>query len=277
MLVLLPPSEGKTPADDGAPPLDLHRLTAPGLTPVRERVLDALAQVSARPDALEVLGVGAGVAREVARNVVVRTAPAAPARHVYSGVLFAAARLGEIEGAALERAGDHVRVVSALWGLVSPLDEVPAYRLSMDRDLPGVGPLARAWRAPLAAELDPAAAERLVVDCRSATYQAAWRPGRDARSWVTVRVVRDGRVVSHAAKHTRGVLTGHLVTRPGPPPQDAAELLEAARELVDATPPEPSSATAGSARRRTVPAPRVVDVALHDGPGASRVLELAVR
>ena len=57
MLVLLPPSEGKTPARRGAP-LDLEGLSFPGLTATRERVLDALVDLArTRPDtARTVLG-----------------------------------------------------------------------------------------------------------------------------------------------------------------------------------------------------------------------------
>lgn len=141
-------------------------------------------------------------------------------------------------GAAADRAADHVRVVSALWGLVGPRDLVPAYRLSMGTDLPGVGPLARAWRGPLSEVLDPAVDEgTLVVDCRSAAYLAAWRPREAAPgTWVQVRVEQevDGRrtVVAHHAKHTRGLLTRHLVVREGEPPQDAPALAEVAREMV---------------------------------------------
>ena len=131
MLVLLPPSEGKTPPPADGAPLDLTRLVAPGLRPTRERVLDALVEASARPDARELLGVGATVADEVARNVTLRSAPTREARHVYSGVLYAAAGADRLEGAALERAERHVRTVSALWGLVAPTDPIPAYRLSM--------------------------------------------------------------------------------------------------------------------------------------------------
>lgn len=270
MLVLLPPSEGKTPPADGGPATDLAHLTSPGLTPMRSRVLQALVDVSGRQDALELLGVGAGVAADVARNLGLGSAPTAPARHVYSGVLYAAAGLGELGGAALERADEHVRVVSALWGLVAPSDRIPAYRLAMGRDLPGIGPLAAAWREPLGAELDPVAAKRLVVDCRSAAYLAAWRPGKAAHGWVTVRVVRGGKVVSHAAKHTRGVLAGHLVRRATRPPRAPEELLEAARELVDLAPVTTPSG------RTTAPPPRVVGAQLLDGPARSSVLELAV-
>jgi hypothetical protein len=44
----------------------------------------------------------------------------------------------------------------------------------------------------------------------------------------------DGRrsVVSHHAKHTRGVLTRHLLTRRGTAPTTAAALARVARELV---------------------------------------------
>lgn len=237
MLILLPPSEGKTAPVRGDA-LDLPALSAPGLTATRVAVLDALVAASARPDAVDVLGVGAGIADEVARNVGLRSAPAAEARRVYTGVLYAAAGLDRLTPAARRRAADAVRVVSGLWGLVGPEDRIPAYRLSMGVDLPGVGPLAAAWRAPLRAELDARAeAGELLVDCRSATYLAAWKPQRAAQgAWVQVRVLREvaGRrsVVSHHAKHTRGVLTRHLVTRRGTEPGTPRDLARVARELV---------------------------------------------
>jgi cytoplasmic iron level regulating protein YaaA (DUF328/UPF0246 family) len=131
-----------------------------------------------------------------------------------------------------------VRIFSGLWGVVAPGDRIPAYRLSMGVDLPGVGRLATAWRPHLAAALDERAAGDVVVDCRSAAYLTAWKPattGAGATEWVTVRVVREAQgrrtVVSHNAKHTRGVLTGHLLRRAGEPPSSAEELLVAAREL----------------------------------------------
>lgn len=239
MLICLPPSEGKTPAPEGAAPVDLARLTAAEhLTDQRRAVLDALAAASARPDATDLLGVGASLGDEVARNTELEAAPTAAASRVYTGVLYAAAGLADLSADLTDVAARDVRVFSGLWGAVSPADLIPAYRLSMGVDLPGVGKLAAAWRPHLAAALDARAAGDVVVDCRSATYLAAWKPvttGEGAADWVTVRVVReaDGRrtVVSHNAKHTRGVLTGHLLRRTGPAPTTAAALLDAAREL----------------------------------------------
>jgi cytoplasmic iron level regulating protein YaaA (DUF328/UPF0246 family) len=238
VLICLPPSEGKTPAPADAAPVDLEALTAPSLTAQRASVLDALAAVSARPDATSVLTVSDGLADEVARNADLKSAPAAPASNVYTGVLYAAARLAGLPDGAGRRAAESVRIFSGLWGVVAPGDRIPAYRLSIGVDLPGIGRLPTAWRPHLAEALAERAAGNVVVDCRSAAYLAAWRPrttGPRAADWVAVRVVREAggkrTVVSHNAKHTRGVLTGHLLRRAGGPPSSAEALLHAAQEL----------------------------------------------
>lgn len=233
MLLLLPPSETKTPAPRGARPVDLTGLSRPGLLEPRRAVLDALSAVSGRPDALAVLGVGASLRSEVDRNTTLLEQPATDVARVYSGVLFDALGLTDLPPHARRRARAHVVVVSALWGALSPGDRVPAYRLAMGTDLPGVGPLARHWRAPLAAVLD-ADVDGVVVDCRSAPYQAAWRPsGEAATVAVVVRVLSDGTVVSHHAKHSRGVLGRHLLLRPGRVPRSPDRLAEAAAERFD--------------------------------------------
>ena len=233
MLLLLPPSEGKRPAPRGARPFDLDSLSRPSLTAARERVLDALAAASSRPDALALLGVGGSLAGEVDRNTRLRTAPATDMARVYSGVLYGALGLGDLTATGRRRARAHVVVVSALWGALSPGDRVPAYRLSMGATLPGLGPLASHWRAPLAEALEPEVAG-LVVDCRSAPYAAAWRPqGALAETVVAVRVLTDGQVVSHHAKHTRGLLARHLLVRDHRVPRSPERLAEAAAERFD--------------------------------------------
>ena len=234
MLVLLPPSEGKTRPSARRGRLDLTRLSWPELNAAREQVLGALAEVSAAPDALERLGVGASLADEVAANVGLRTAPSAAAAEVYSGVLYDALDVAGLSPGARRRANRRVVVVSALWGALRLGDRIPAYRLSMGTTLPGVGPLATYWRTHLDDVLTAAAGTGLVVDCRSSTYQAAWTPTPGvARRTVAVRVLQeqDGRrsVVSHMAKHTRGLVSRHLLERgtdPRTPKALAAALAE---------------------------------------------------
>ena len=234
MLVLLPPSETKWAGPRRGTPVRLDTLTSPALTPAREQVLDALAEVSARPDAAEVLGTGPGLADVVAANTTLRTRPAAPASKVYAGVLFDALDLPTLRPAAARR----VLVVSALWGVLRPGDRVPGYRLSMGTSLPGVGPLAAFWRPRLTGVLAP---EGVVLDCRSAAYAAAWVPDADtAARTVGVRVLSGGKVVSHAAKRTRGLVARHLLTRGGRAPGTPAALHDAVSEAFDAKLLEPA-------------------------------------
>ncbi|GGC85415.1 UPF0246 protein [Tersicoccus solisilvae] len=244
MLILLPPSESKRAARSGAP-VDLDGLEHPALTPARERVLDELARVSTQPDALDALGVGASLAGDVARNVRLRTEPAAPAHRVYDGVLYDALDHRTLTTVQRRRAADSVLVVSALWGLVTLADVIPAYRLSMGTRLGALGNLASFWRPQLTAELDARPVE-LIVDCRSSTYAAAAATPPERTVMVDVFRERDGvrSVVSHMAKHTRGEVARHLLTRRGKPPADARALLRVARERWPA-----AELTAGTSRR----------------------------
>ena len=215
MLILLPPSEGKRGASRGRP-LELEQLSFPELHGTRVAVLDALIDNSRRRDALDVLAAPKGAADAVAGNLDLRTAPAVRVSQLYTGVLYEALGLASIAAAAKRRAARRLVVVSALFGALRPTDRVPPYRLSMGVDLPGIGKLAGAWQGPLGRVLPAAAGDGVVVDLRSSTYVAAWRPaGELAERTVNVHVVRDGpggrTAVSHMAKHTRGLVARFLL------------------------------------------------------------------
>lgn len=243
VLVLLPPSERKLPAPArrGARPVDLASLTWPELAPARERVLQAAAALAHDPAAV---GAGPSLAEEVARNGRWRTEPAHPASRVFTGVLFEALGLPSLPPAAARRAAERILVVSAAYGVLAPHDAVPAHRLSMGTDLPGVGALAAHWREHLTPPLERRAAEpgQVVLDCRSAAYAAAWRPSRAvAERVVAVRVFREAdgpggpvrSVVSHDAKRTRGELARHLLLRRRREPDSPEALAAAVAEAFD--------------------------------------------
>ena len=242
MLILLPPSETKTPIRRGRP-LDPAGLSFPPLAPTRTAVLDALIEVSAEPDATRRLVVPASLADVVRRNVALRDAPSAAAETVYSGVLYDALGLADLDPASRRRARAWIVVISALWGAVRLGDRIPPYRLNMCGRLPGLAHLTDVWRGPLADVLPAAARRGIVVDCRSAEYATAWRPtGALAERTVVVRVFRDvdgeRGAVSHNAKHTRGLVVRRIVTDAVDPrrPEGLAEALSGHFE-VDLRPP----------------------------------------
>ncbi|MGW5238164.1 YaaA family protein [Monashia sp. NPDC004114] len=237
MLILLPPSEGKSQRRLGAS-LDLSDLSFPELTPMRESVIVAATQVSARPDAFEVLRVSPNLVEDVERNTRLLSAATAPAGHVYSGVLYDALGFDSLDTASRRRALRRVVIVSALFGAVRLGDSIPAYRLHLCVHLPGIGPLAAAWRPELAPVLEREAGRRLIVDCRSSTYAAAWAP-KGALAERRVLITVPG--ASHMAKHTRGLVTRRLVQAPERPnhPEDLADLLADTFDVALTEPPRP--------------------------------------
>ncbi len=255
MRILLPPSEGKATPTRGRP-LALDALVLSELTDARRTVLDALITASGRPDACALLGVPESLAGQVAANVDLLTKPTLPAGRLYTGVLYDALDLGSLDAAARRRAGRSILISSAAFGVLRTGDRVPAYRCSMATSLPGVGPLARHWSAALRDVLPGALGRHVVVDLRSSTYAAAWRPtGALAELTVAVRVLRDdgGRrtVVSHLAKHTRGLVARHLLDTAAEP-RNAEELAEA---LATTFTVELDALRAGAARRIDVVEP----------------------
>jgi cytoplasmic iron level regulating protein YaaA (DUF328/UPF0246 family) len=227
VLILLPPSEGKTAPARGRP-LDLERLSFPRLDGQRRAVLDELgALCGGDPEkAASVLGLGPTQYAEVARNSTLREAPTAPAAKVYTGVLYSALDHASLRGAALRRVNRWAAVQSALFGLVRLGDPVPAYRLSGDVALPGLGRMSTAWRPLMEPVVAEAAGSGLVLDLRSSVYTGFWRPDRRT---VSVRVLQDAggrlRVVSHSNKATKGRIVRALAAD-GSTPSDAGGLAE---------------------------------------------------
>lgn len=231
MLILLPPSEGKTPAAAGNA-VEWASLSFPELNLIRAKVLEGLGTVSAHEDALALLGVGASLRADVERNTRLHAEPAAPAHQVYSGVLYDALDYNSLTPTQRKKADASVLVISALWGAIRFGDRVPAYRLSMATALPDVGRLASYWKPQLTAALAAHTDGELLVDCRSSTYAAAWAPPPAQTVAVNVFTEVNGvrKVVSHFAKHTRGELARHLLARRGKAPQTPAQLQKAAAE-----------------------------------------------
>lgn len=204
--------------------MDLGTLSSPGLTPARESAVAALVDLCAGDPvrAAQVLGLGPTQHDDVAANARLASAPTCRADRLYTGVLYDALDLAGLDAPARRRATRAIAVTSALFGLVRPQDRIPAYRLSGSVTLPGIGPVAGHWRPHLGAAVAEAVGSGLLVDLRSTSYAAFWRPGPDlAARTVTVRVLHehggDRKVVSHLNKATKGRLVRDLLVDGGRP------------------------------------------------------------
>jgi uncharacterized protein len=242
VLILLPPSEGKTAAAAGDP-VDPAALWLPALAPARRRVLNRVTALCRRTsprsiaESLRVLGLSEGQRDEISRNATLALAPAAPAASVYSGVLYEALDVATLPPLAREWVERSTVVFSGLWGVVRLTDRIPAYRCSVGVTLPPpVGGLAAYWKKALRTQLDRAAADGPVLDLRSGAYAAMWTPpGAQAAS---LRVLHerlvDGvprrSVVSHFNKATKGRLVRALASAAASP-GSIDEVVAALRDL----------------------------------------------
>lgn len=213
MLVLLPPSETKCTGGSGAP-LELDALSHPELNPTRRKLADALVELSATPErALEALELSPKQLPEVERNAALCTSPTAPAITRYTGVLYDALDIGSLPRRERARADERLAVGSALFGIVTATDPIPAYRLSAGSALPGFGTLLSVWKPVLGPVL--ADAEGPVVDLRSGSYAAlAPVPGAITVDVKTVDAAGRRKTVSHFNKAHKGRLARLLARSP---------------------------------------------------------------
>lgn len=241
MLVLLPPSEGKT-TPSGGDPLDITSLVAADvLTDTRRGIMEALVAASTSSDAPAILKLGPKSAEDALLNLALETAPAAPASQLYTGVLYDAAQMSELatDPATAHTLERNVLIFSALWGVLRPSNRIPDHRLAMGVKLPGIGALPPLWRPVLESvmhETWEASSGGVIVDCRSGNYVQAWKGSGELTQYllpVTVESEDDlgqRKVVSHHAKHTRGLLAAALVRA-----RAAGELTEtvSAKQVLD--------------------------------------------
>jgi cytoplasmic iron level regulating protein YaaA (DUF328/UPF0246 family) len=240
VLILLPPSEGKTTPATGDP-VDPAALWLPQLATARRRVLSRLVAMCRKSSArsvaasLATLGLTAGQTDEIVRNAALPGAPAAPAAEVYTGVLYEALDAATLAPAARAWLDERVVVFSGLWGVVRLTDRIPAYRCAVGVSLPAVGGLTAYWKKVLTPHLNRAAAGGPVLDLRSGAYAAMWTPGGESAALrVLHETVVDGAprraVVSHFNKATKGRLVRAMATA-GVGAATTGELVKALRDL----------------------------------------------
>ncbi|MFB2581821.1 YaaA family protein [Herbiconiux sp. P15] len=206
MLILLPPSETKR--DGGEPaPLDYAALAHPALSTTRRALVREVSRLARTPDdMMRRLKLGQKLAFEVERNRTLASAPTMPALDRYTGVLFEALGAETLSPEARAFAEEHVRIHSALFGLLGAGDPIPAYRLSHDSRLEAASLKAR-WAATVAKELATHAGE-LMLDLRSEAYVGL---GAAPAGSYYLRVVSRGpdgtvRALNHFNKKGKGML-----------------------------------------------------------------------
>ena len=250
MRILLPPSAGKT-TKESTNHLQLEKLwQAEHLTQTRRQLINDVQNTALLADAAQIFKLGPKNAHEISQNLEIYDAPALAAWQLYDGVLYEAAKFAQIfssgepsqgsqgqgnqpqgsgqgqggqsqadQSQGLQRQLEELTLVfSALFGPVRLTDLITPHRLSGSVKLPGQGSVASIWSKALKELLTQQLSGHVVVDLRSAEYGAMYRPTRGSDCLLlNIGVAKvnpaTGKrsVVSHWAKHTRGLLAGALL------------------------------------------------------------------
>ena len=275
MIILLPPSSGKTAPTSGPSLVLSSLLFGPELTTCREELIKDLHQVCSHADAAQVLKIGPNTVSDIADNLDIYEAPTTTALNLYTGVLFEAAKFNQtLENTTTENPqttaalpadilNSEIMIFSGLWGVVRPHDLLPYYRLSASVKLPHIGTVATYWNQQLNPLLNAVLKDQIVVDCRSGEYRKMWTPSaKHPCELLQVVVQREDphtgkrSVVSHNAKHMRGVLAGTLFKQraTGKLSEDvsASQIVEIASNIPTVIDVEVSSANASGEATLTI-------------------------
>jgi len=147
-----------------------------------------------------------------------------PAIEIYDGVLYQGLGWESLSAIQKKHANEKVLIISALFGLVKPLDQIFQYKTNIDNKF---------WRDAIATVSEKFVNE-LVVDCRSSNYKSVWSINPESTVEIRVfKVVNDERsVITHMSKKYRGELTRHLLMHKSEP-QTPAEVQAIAAELFE--------------------------------------------
>lgn len=224
-LILLPPSEGKLSGGTGPAwtsgtmriDLDLQRI----------RVAKAL-RSAMRSNATErgrLLGVkGDALASATVSNKSVFESPTTQAIERYTGVLYGALDVSTLGNAERTLLDDSVVIFSGLWGLVTPSDPIPDYKLKMGARLGSLGRLSTWWRESITNEIKALADRRTVWNLLPKEHAGALSPSLDIEQFsvVFLEPTKSGELVavSHWNKFLKGALVRHLLESPDAGPSD---------------------------------------------------------
>lgn len=186
-VILIPPSESKQPGGDNPP-----------LKKVSKEVQPLIAHFNkiGQADWAKLLGVkGKALEQGVRANKTVLISKTFPAIERYTGVVYSAIDYASLSPKGKEFFNRHVRIISALFGLVSPDQLIPDYKWPMEK-----GGFDKHWRPIITRKLK----ESYVIDLLPQAHKKAVQYEHGLS--IDFCLMKDGRnkPAGHSGKHIKG-------------------------------------------------------------------------
>lgn len=203
MIILFAPSEGKRPGGD-LPPLNAQSIIYPELYPKRLEVIrqyESVVQEGTDEQLCELFGIKDS--KEFERyKVSLNVAPTMKAIERYDGVAYDYLSYPLLPPEAQSYIDQNVILFSNLFGPVGAGDALPDYKLKQGSAIGAFAP-EKHYKTFFSEALDEWIAEREVLDIRAGFYDKFYTPRNRP---VTLKFLKEGKVVSHWAKAYRGIV-----------------------------------------------------------------------
>lgn len=203
MIILFSPSEGKREGGEH-PPLNPQSLIFPDLYPQRLAVMEqyeSLIQNGSDQELYELFGIKDPKEYDRYRTSLT-SLPTMKAVERYEGVAYDYLTYSELSDAAQNYIDKHTIIFSNLFGPIRASDSIPDYKLKQGASIGAFVP-DKHYKVHFSAALDTVIGDEEILDLRAGYYDKFYIPFRSA---VTLKFLKEGKVVSHWAKAYRGIV-----------------------------------------------------------------------
>jgi len=145
----------------------------------------------------------------IIRNLKLNPKELIPSIQMYTGVVYESFNLNKFDEYQLEYLNNSVRIISALYGVLAPMDGIQNYRLDFKMKLKNIQ-LTQFWKDLILKEFKK---EDMILDCASHEFSHFLNPLKEKVHRVEFIDVVDGqeKIISYNAKKLRGLMANYCI------------------------------------------------------------------
>lgn len=145
----------------------------------------------------------------IIRNLKLNPKVLTPSIELYTGVVYESLKLNSYTIDEFDYLNQNIRIISALYGILYPMDGIQNYRLDFTMKLKNIN-LNQFWKEIIVKEFKN---EKLILDCASQEFSHFLKPLKEKVHRVEFIDIVDGqeKIISYNAKKLRGLMANYCI------------------------------------------------------------------
>ncbi len=208
MKILFSPSEGKMTGGE-LPPLSLDTFSFPQCHKIRTDIMQRYMDFITRQDDTtlqKLIGVKKPEAIQILKEIDLFNDPTTKAIQRYNGVAYEYLDYASLPDDAQRFIDENVLIFSNLFGPIRAKDPIPYYKLKQGEKL-GDFAIEKYYAKHCTSMLDQFLNNEFIIDLRAGFYLKFYKL---TQPYITMKFIKNGKVVSHWAKAYRGMVVREL-------------------------------------------------------------------